>query len=225
MNILRSLAALSFVAGAALLVLGFAASRGGGSTPAVPTPFDIVATATPTDVVPTATDAPGPTATPTPLPFDGKVARLEIPRFKVNSAVEQIGLLANNQMDTPHDPHNTGWYGNWDKPGWVGNAVFSGHVDYFPDILGPFYNLKNVDLGDQIVIAMQDGPQYVYRVIRKTRYDAATWPGGDIVWPKDRPEGKEWITLITCGGRFQQTQPDGAGDYLDRDVVVAERVQ
>ena len=46
-----------------------------------------------------------------------------------------------------------------------------------------------------------------------------------IVNGTPRPEGEEWITLITCGGRFVATQPNGLGEYLDRDVVVARRIQ
>lgn len=39
-------------------------------------------------------------------------------------------------------------------------------------------------------------------------------------------KGRNWITLITCGGRFRALNPDGSGpgEYLDRDVVIAERV-
>jgi hypothetical protein len=43
---------------------------------------------------------------------------------------------------------------------------------------------------------------------------------GDIIAGKGKAEGKEWITMITCGGSL-----DASGlEYLSRDVVVAERI-
>jgi sortase (surface protein transpeptidase) len=104
--------------------------------------------------------------------------------------------------------------------------VFSAHVDYFPNIRGPFYNLHLLDAGDEVVVVMDNGTEYLYRLIRKVRYPEETIPMGDLIRPPDKPAGSEWVTLITCGGRFQPYQGgNGAGQYLDRDVVVAERVQ
>jgi sortase (surface protein transpeptidase) len=224
MKILRSLAIFSFLAGVGLLIFGFAFA--GDSTPkpaVVDTPARLEATATNTPT-PAPTDAP--TATPTPKPFDGKVAKMKIPRFKVDSAIEEIGLKSNNELDTPHNPLNTGWYNIYDKPGFGGNSVFSAHVDYYPNILGPFNKLKDSELGDDILVTMENGLEYRYKVIRRERYSVDTIPMGDLIWPKDKkPADKEWITLITCGGEFVPSRPGGPGEYLQRDVVVAERVQ
>lgn len=221
MKVLRYLALVSFAAGLVLLIAGFIIQRGDGDKASA----DVVsasatATNTPTD---TPTNAPSPTATPTP--FNGAVARMKLPRFNVDSAIEEIGLLPGNQLDTPHNPHNTGWYNIYDKPGFHGNAVFSAHVDYFPNILGPFKNLAKSEIGDDVVVVMENGLEYKYRIIRKQRYDANTIPMGDLISAPDKPTDKEWITLITCGGEFRQTQANGAGEYLQRDVVVAERYQ
>ncbi|MGD9934817.1 MAG: class F sortase [Dehalococcoidia bacterium] len=227
MKLLRVLAAFSFVAGLGLLVVGFMRSgeSSAGSLPAAPTEFVSTPTPSPASTLePTATIPGQPTPTPTPLPFDGPVSRLLIPRFGVDSAIELIGLLPNNQLDVPRDPNNTGWYDIYDRPGYRGNAVFSAHVDYFPDIRGPFFNLSRIDPGDEIVVRMEDGTEYRYRVIKKKRYEAATIPMGDLIWPTDKPSDQEWITLITCGGRFDGA-PNQPGEYLDRDVVVAERIK
>ena len=40
---------------------------------------------------------------------------------------------------------------------------------------------------------------------------------------EDKPEGEEWITLITCGGNLVR-DADGFGSYTHRDVVVARRI-
>ncbi len=230
MKVLRSLAILSFLAGAALLVAGFMFSGGGTNGSASPSyeasPFPTL------EITPTSTAfVPKPSvasATPTPLPFDGKLTRFKIPRFKVDSPVEVIGFKANTdnrELDTPHDPLKTGWYDIYDKPGFNGNAVFAAHVDYYPNIIGPFNKLARLEKDDDIVVVMENGLEYKYKVIRKQRYDVKTIPMGDLIWPKEKPDGVEWITLITCGGEFVASRPGGPGEYLNRDVVVAERYQ
>jgi sortase (surface protein transpeptidase) len=82
-----------------------------------------------------------------------------------------------------------------------------------------------VQPGDQIIVQMDNGTQYTYRVFRKQRYDVSNMPMAELIWPSNKPADKEWITLITCGGNFVPTQSNGLGEYTQRDVVVAERVQ
>ena len=43
------------------------------------------------------------------------------------------------------------------------------------------------------------------------------------MWPSDRPEAQEWLTLYTCGGEIIYGDR-GFGDYLARDVLVAKWV-
>jgi len=222
MKVLRILAVVSFIAGVGLLVAGFIWSRGDGEDATDVALYDIQATATPT---PSGTPVASPT--PSPTPYDGGVARLDIPRFEVASPIEVIGITADNQMDVHKNPHDTGWYGldGWGKPGFQGNSVFSAHVDYYPNILGPFHELSKLELNDDIVVAMDNGLEYRYRVIRKARYLASEIKMGELIWPADKPKDAEWVTLITCGGQFVSNQPGGPGEYLHRDVVVAERYQ
>jgi hypothetical protein len=232
MRVLRHAAVFTFLAGLALLTVGLVASCGSsaGGEEENPGEFDAVPTATNTPrATATATATAEPTATieptPTPTPFAGEVARMIIPRFDVDSDIENIGLTPNGrQLDVPKNAHNTGWYGIYDRPGWGGNAVFSAHVDYFPNIRGPFYNLAKIEEGDQIIVVMEDGTEYVYEAIRKQRYHVSNIPMGEIIDAPDKPEGDEWITLITCGGEFRATSASGSGEYLHRDVVVARRV-
>ncbi|MCA9825604.1 MAG: class F sortase [Dehalococcoidia bacterium] len=234
MTLLRRFALGTFALGLVLLALGLvAACSGGESSPSTDDfeSFDTSATHTPTvsatrtpTARPTATGTPEP-PTPTPTPFAGDVAHIQLEAFGVDSLIEKIGVDSNNQLETPKDPHATGWYDIYDRPGWGGNAVFSAHVDYWPDIKGPFNRLDETQPGDRVHIVMADGTRYVYEVFRLVRYDVATIPMGDIIWPEDRPAGEEWITLITCGGTFVQTSSQGWGEYIHRDVVVARLIE
>ena len=237
-HVLRGVAGLAFALGLGLLIYGFAFSDDGVSEPAAPEPTATsAATATATATVPatqtaanTRTAEPSPTETEvptaTPLPYDGGVASMRIPKYDVDAAVENIGISAQNQLEVPKDPLDVGWYGIYQKPGWGFNSVFSAHVDYYPSTRGPFYNLADMEIGDEIIVVMENGLEYHYRVIRNEQWTVEDIPTGDLIKAHDRPEGDEWITLITCGGDFVPYNGyDGPGYYKHRDVVVAERFQ
>ena len=92
--------------------------------------------------------------------------------------------------------NKVGWYSIYEQPGHGKNAVFAAHVN-FNKKDGPFARLKTVEEGDQVFIDMDGGPTYVYEVLVFRRYDVDTIPTGDLIAANDRPEGEEWITLIT----------------------------
>ncbi len=215
MKFARTLSLAVFAFGALLLIAGVACSGGDAQEPdPTPTPTE-AATATPT---PTRTPPPTPTATPTP--FDGAVARIKIPRFNVDAPIEELAINGRGELDTPKDENTSvGWYYIYDKPGWSGNAIFSAHVYYHSDP-APFMNLAKSAEGDEVIVAMEDGTEYRYTVISNKRYHRDDIPMGDIIWPKEKADYDEWVTLITCGGQLDST----GQEYVSRDVVVAKRI-
>jgi len=238
-KILRYLALFSFAAGLVLLVVGFVVTRGDNKGAQAMREFD----ATPAETgTPTPTPEPSKTPTPTPTPFDGKVARMKIPRLKIDYPIEELGLKPplNEELDTPHDATGKiGWYSIYAKPGWDASAVFSAHVNYNGKD-GPFAKLNQAQEGDEIDIAMDGGPEYKYRVFRLKRYVIAAQYNpdpsdptrvidmGKLISSPDRPPGRQWIVLITCScdaGRVINRDANGYGECVDRDVVVAERIQ
>jgi hypothetical protein len=231
----RNISLLTFLAGVVLFAAGYAC--GGGGKPAAPTatsePPTATATTTPTD---TPTPLP-PTATPTP--FNGKVARFKYPRLGIDAPIEELSVDANLEMQTPKNTNvSVGWFNNelkpdvtfvGTRPGWEGNAIFSAHVYYINRSAcpnnplacpAPFQKLAQAAPDDDVVVTMDNGQEYHYKVISKTQYPAATIDMGKIISPPTRPAGKQWITLITCGGALDAT----GLEYVSRDVVVAERV-
>jgi sortase (surface protein transpeptidase) len=230
-DILRYAAIALFTMGVTLFAVLFFWA-GNDDTPAEPEPFGFDArtpipdepeTATPSpSPIPTATNEP--TATPTPTPFNGKISRLAIPALKIDYAIEEIGVKPNNELDTPHDANGKiGWYFPYDKPGFGGNALFSAHI-YYNKARGPFWDLAKSKPGDVIIVTMEDGTEYRYKVIKGERIPVEEIKMGDVIWPPDRLPHVEWITLITCGGRLGPLDEQGFGEYLDRDIVVAERI-
>ncbi|HMO95770.1 MAG TPA: class F sortase [Tepidiformaceae bacterium] len=220
MKLARILSLTVFALGAVLLTVGIACSGGDEQDPETPAPtLPATNTSAPTTPSPTATFTPPPSPTPSPTPFDGAVARLKIPRFNVDAHIEELAIDANGYLDTPKDENKAvAWYYIYDKPGWFGNAVFSAHV-YYRSIPAPFKDLAKSVEGDEIIIQMEDGTEYVYEVISNKRYHRDTIPMGDIIWPREKADYDEWITLITCGGELDST----GQNYVSRDVVVAKR--
>ncbi len=217
---------------ATLLLVGTAC---GGGSPAVIVEPVSSPTVDPS-AQPTTTVTPEPSDTPTPAPeptpYDGEVVAMRLPSIEVEAPIELIGLVeGRNQLDAP-GPHTIGWYHIYDKPGFGTSSLFSAHKDYFPNIRGPFYALTELEPGDEIIVIMDDGREYVYEVFLQRRYEVDAFPTGDLIWPHKardpellRPADEEWITLITCGGDFVATTEGGAGRYLQRDVVIARLVE
>ena len=194
----------------------------------------------------TATETPSPIVTPSPVGFapgaansgtfpppppntkaePGNVrglARIVASKLGVNHYLEVVGIV-NNEMQAPDDgTYAIGWYPDFGLPGNGGNAVITAH-ETWNHMQGPFYGIHNAVLGDEINVKMADGRTLVYKVISNRRYQVDGMPMGDIIWPSIRPRNEEWLTLITCGGRIVYGG-NGFGEYLDRDVVVARRVQ
>ena len=195
-------------------------------TPATPTETP---SPTPTITVPTATPTPEPT--PEPEPYDGQLVAMRLPALGVEAPIEPIGLIeGQNKLDVP-EWHNIGWYHIYDKPGFGTSSLYSAHKDYYPNKRGPFYALTELKDGDQIIVVMDDGREYVYEVFFQRRYTRDTIPMHDLIWPHKardpellRPEDEEWITLYTCGGDFVARTEGGPGYYIHRDVVIGRLV-
>ncbi len=238
MKLARTLPLLALLFGVVLLAVGLAC--GGDEKPktqAVTT--QPPATETPT-VTATITPTATPTAIPTPTPYNGSIARFKFPRLNIDAPIEELAINARDELDTPKaENKNVGWYYIYDKPGranpdnlgWTsfggqpgipakGNAIFSAHV-YYRNVPAPFVSLAKDKVGDEVIVVMDNGKEYKYQIIANNRYNRDLIDMGQVIWPKNKPADKEWITMITCGGALDQT----GQEYVDRDVVIAELMQ
>jgi sortase (surface protein transpeptidase) len=164
------------------------------------------------------------TPLPTPPPDDSPLSRMIIDKIGVDAPIITLGMDANNVPTVPDGPSDVGWYDWSSRPGWGGNAVFSGHVDWTLNgqpVIGVFYYVRDLGLGDEIKIVLEDGTEYRYRVTGNQAVDdndprALQWMGAT---PNDV------ITLITCGGTWIRdwTDPLG-GHYTMRQILRAELI-
>lgn len=165
------------------------------------------------------TPTPGPSPTPAasyPPASESPLERLIISAAGVDAPVVVKGVDAAGVMESPDNAYDTVWYDFSAKPGYGGNAVFSGHVDYVNVGKAVFWEIKDLNPGDEIQVRLQDGTVYRYAVNFKQQYDAATAPVEEIVGPTPR----ETITLITCSGTFNKV----TRQYDKRLIVRGERI-
>ena len=164
---------------------------------------------------------PPPRASAPPANSAG-IARVVATNLGVDHYVE-VDHIVNNEMESPRDgEYAIGFYPDFDKPGAGGNSVFSAH-ETWNHFQGPFYQLANAKVGDEITIVMSDGRNFRYRVFSNVRYEVDSMPMAEVLWPTKRPKGEEWLTMFTCGGRIVYGS-NGFGEYLDRDVIIAKRI-
>ena len=173
---------------------------------------------------------PGPIGTATtsvsaPPASSAPVARLIIEKIGVDAPVITLGVDENAVPEVPDNPNDVAWY-NWSAlPGHGSNAVFAGHFDWTVNgqpVIGVFYSLADLSLGDVIEVKLADGTDYKYRVIG----NLAIADGDPQAMQVMAATPSDMITLITCGGVWtpDPSNPLG-GDYDHRQVVRAELIQ
>ena len=101
------------------------------------------------------------------------------------------------------------WMGDTSWPGLGGNTGLAGHVDLVTGAKGPFWNLKELQAGDQVTVYTEKNI-YTYQVREQTvvgDYELS------VIQPTDKPQ----ITLITCTSWDAELHM-----YLNRLVVYAD---
>ena len=157
------------------------------------------------------------------------VVTMVAPSIGIDHYITTVAVVDGQMLSPKADEgsYAVGWYPSdhqwtFGVPGEAGNVVFSAH-ETWNKMQGPFFNLHRAHVGDDIYLVMADGERRQYQVARVTRYPVTTMPMAHVLWPKDRPEAEEWITLYTCGGEILY-DASGFGTYFDRDVLIAKWV-
>lgn len=114
------------------------------------------------------------------------------------------------QMDVPNNVTEVAWYEYGPSPGEAGSAVLAAHVDLASRGPGVFYNLGDVEEGAIVVIGFDDGTSQRFQIEARTTYLKDELPI-DAIFSRSGPSV---LTLITCGGGFNQS----ASSY-DSNVV------
>ncbi len=137
--------------------------------------------------------------------------KLVIEKLGVQAGVETKGIDSHNVMESPDHPNSVAWYRFTAQPGSGGNAVFSGHLDYWG--VGPavFWRLRDLQAGDSIDVVSGESTEVRYKLTQTWSYVTSTMPMQTVL----APSKEDQITLITCAGSFHN------GGYDHRLVVRA----
>lgn len=134
--------------------------------------------------------------------------RLSIPSIGFNNPIIKVGTNSAGEMDVPDGrTRNVGWYKDGTLPGEIGNAVIGAHV------YAAFARLDEVNVGDEIVVAMNDGSAKKFIVAERNTYRLSEMSADALFNLKDARR----INLITCAGTLT---PDKS-TYTHRLVVSA----
>lgn len=150
--------------------------------------------------------------------------RINIPSIGVDAPITAMGLDSRSYPEVPDSGGDVVWYTFSASPGQGSNAVFSGHVDWYywgKPGEGVFYHLRELQIGDEISLDLEDGSQVRYSVAGNV---AVAYDDPNVIDVMD-PTTKDVITLVTCGGTWERdySNPTG-GNYSHRVIVRAERM-
>lgn len=141
--------------------------------------------------------------------------RVSIPRLRVSSPLESLGVLGNGQMDVPRDPSRAGWYANGPTPGALGPAVIAGHVTWNQEP-AVFVDLATLRPGDLVRVDRADQRVAVFEVTRVEQYAKSRFPTRQVYGGIDHAG----LRLITCAGEYDGSEHR----YADNVVVFAALV-
>lgn len=128
--------------------------------------------------------------------------------------VEEVGVEEGGILGVPKSWQTTGWYKDGAKPGEEGNVVIDGHYDTNTGAPGAFWELKDLQVGDKVVLTDLLGREFDYKVTEKSSI-GITDPDRAKVFSSSK---QKELTLITCGGVWDYA----SGTYNKRLVIKAE---
>ena len=141
--------------------------------------------------------------------------RLIIPRISVDAQVLGVGIAKDGSMAVTNESYTVGWYKLGVAPGDPGDAVITGHLDWYDTSHAVFFNLKLLRPGDDIEVQRLDGVTRHFKVTSTTTVAYNASPPGLFV-----AGGPARLSLITCGGPWDAKK----GEYLQRVIVDAALV-
>lgn len=137
---------------------------------------------------------------PAPPPF----AHLLIPAIGINAPIESLGVRPDGTLETPrqHPWNDVGWYNAGPRPGERGSAVIAGHLDRPGGNPAVFWRLRDLRVGDSVLVVDASGTTLRFHVTRIMYYPPQDAPVQDIFGNT----AGSFLNLTTCAGDWIPTQ-------------------
>jgi len=148
---------------------------------------------------------PTPLSTPTSTSQMKAVpARLLIPTIGINASIEAVGVTPEGDLAVPaRNPwENVGWYSSGPHPGERGSAVIDGHLDRPGDSTAVFWRLRDVQVGDNVMVIDGTGTTLRFHVTAIALYPPQNAPIQQIFGNNS----DSYLNLITCAGDWIPSQ-------------------
>ncbi|HEV8573791.1 MAG TPA: class F sortase [Dehalococcoidia bacterium] len=171
-------------------------------------------------IAPTVPGFPRSQPTPAPAPpLAVSEYRMVIAEVGVYAPVGAYGMTEDLIPLVPRTGSEVAWYDFSSRPGTGSNAIFAGHVAWSDG--GVFYDLDQLAAGDEVRLEGKDGTTLFYKVSAVFQVNPKDPDSSKVLLPTDR----DVITLITCSGKFRQTDdPLTGGVYSHRLIVRGDLV-
>lgn len=140
---------------------------------------------------------------------------LKIPKIKVNSQVEYVGITSDGAMDVPKNIKNVAWFKLGVAPGEIGTAIIAGHYGWKNGKSSAFDNLSKLKKGDKLFVEDGKGNK-IYFVVRDIKKYDAKADSKDVFNSSDN---KSHLNLITCGGVWNKIEKS----YASRLVIFTDK--
>jgi sortase (surface protein transpeptidase) len=138
---------------------------------------------------------------------------LRIDAIGLVAPVAAVGVEADGRsIEVPADVGTIGWYRFGPVPGADGSAVLLGHVDSHVQGAGAFFRLRELRPGDLVTVRFADDARASFRVVGRRSF-----PKDELPTELFHRGGRPVLTLVTCGGAFDET----TRTYADNVVVFA----
>lgn len=193
-----------------------AVSDGGGAHDGSGAAVQPEATASGPAAPPAAAPSEPATAAPVAPLAASRPVSLSIPSIGVDTEVFPISVAEDGTLPAPRGEQAdlAAWFDASPTPGQAGPAIIEGHVTWHSEP-SVFFDLGNVQKGDQLSVQREDGSRALFEVYDVGRYPKDHFPTFAVYGRTDQPE----LRLITCGGAV-----DSNGRHADNTIVYARLV-
>jgi hypothetical protein len=150
-----------------------------------------------------------------PAPPFSQPTHLSIPSLSLDATILPVGTDRYGAMEAPGAGHPASdpiwgsafWWKFGAKPGQPGNAVLAGHVDRNDGSRAAFWNLGQIQPGDQITITEQAGQRFTFQVTQVRAFPIPDGgPTDPIIERVFGPATTANLNLITCYGDWIGTE-------------------